>query len=62
MPGDGSTEAMDFGGMFMDLEPLDSMMMETGVPALTAETSDWVFQGVDTTYWSLLNGGGNFGT
>ncbi|KAJ9156020.1 C6 zinc finger domain-containing protein [Pleurostoma richardsiae] len=27
------------------------------LPELTAEGSDWAFQGVDTAYWSLLNGG-----
>ncbi|OHW99719.1 C6 zinc finger domain-containing protein [Colletotrichum incanum] len=26
-------------------------------PGITAEASDWTFQGVDTTYWSLLNSG-----
>ncbi|KAJ0160997.1 hypothetical protein CTA2_6960 [Colletotrichum tanaceti] len=26
-------------------------------PGITAEAGDWTFQGVDTTYWSLLNSG-----
>ncbi|KAI8282216.1 Transcription factor [Colletotrichum sp. SAR11_57] len=26
-------------------------------PGITAEVGDWAFQGVDTTYWSLLNPG-----
>ncbi|KAF6818226.1 C6 zinc finger domain-containing protein [Colletotrichum plurivorum] len=26
-------------------------------PGITAEADDWAFQGVDTTYWSLLNSG-----
>ncbi|OHE90582.1 hypothetical protein CORC01_14129 [Colletotrichum orchidophilum] len=26
-------------------------------PGITAEAGDWAFQGVDTTYWSLLNSG-----
>jgi hypothetical protein len=26
-------------------------------PDFAAEVGDWVFQGVDTTYWTLLNGG-----
>ncbi|OLN95476.1 putative transcriptional regulatory protein C11D3.11c [Colletotrichum chlorophyti] len=26
-------------------------------PGVTAEAGDWTFQGVDTTYWSLLNSG-----
>ncbi|WYZ42144.1 hypothetical protein EsH8_V_001039 [Colletotrichum jinshuiense] len=26
-------------------------------PSITAEAGDWAFQGVDTTYWSLLNSG-----
>ncbi|KIH87522.1 c6 zinc finger domain containing protein [Sporothrix brasiliensis 5110] len=27
-------------------------------PDMTGSSDDWVMQGVDTTYWSLLNGGG----
>ncbi len=41
-------------GMSMEFEP----QTQTDVfefPGLTAEAEDWTFQGVDTTYWSLLN-------
>jgi hypothetical protein len=31
-------------------------------PDFTAEAGDWALQGVDTTYWSLLNGGINYGS
>ncbi|KAK3317068.1 hypothetical protein B0H66DRAFT_311281 [Apodospora peruviana] len=42
-------------GMFMDFDP----QPQDGVlefPDLMAGADDWIFQGVDTTYWSLLNG------
>ncbi|KAK3317145.1 hypothetical protein B0T19DRAFT_302331 [Cercophora scortea] len=42
-------------GMFMQFEP-PSHDGELEFPDLMAEANDWVFQGVDTTYWSLLNG------
>ncbi|KAK3395105.1 hypothetical protein B0H63DRAFT_64174 [Podospora didyma] len=40
-------------GMFMefDTQPQDGMLEFP----LTAEADDWILQGVDTTYWSLLN-------
>ena len=41
-------------GMFMQFEPqTDTRMFD--FPNLTAEADDWAFQGVDTTYWSLVN-------
>ena len=41
-------------GMFMQFEPqTDTRMFD--FPTLTAEAEDWAFQGVDTTYWSLVN-------
>jgi hypothetical protein len=44
------------GGMsFMHLDP--QMLQEPTFPELTAEADDWALQGVDTTYWSMLNGG-----
>ena len=48
LPADAS-----FNGMFMqfDAQPQDGVLE---LP-LTAEADDWIFQGVDTTYWSLLN-------
>ncbi len=33
---------------------LDSQILE--FPGVTAGAEDWAFQGVDTSYWSLLNG------
>lgn len=40
-------------GMYMELEPQDP---DTALfPCLMAENDEWAFQGVDTTYWSLLN-------
>ncbi|KAK3375522.1 hypothetical protein B0T24DRAFT_202021 [Lasiosphaeria ovina] len=41
-------------GMFMqfDPQPQDTNMLEF---PLTAEADDWVLQGIDTTYWSLVN-------
>ncbi|KAK3682977.1 hypothetical protein B0T22DRAFT_297796 [Podospora appendiculata] len=65
----GDTMHMDFGsldpallppdvsvnGMFMQFEP-QPQDGELEFPDLMAEANDWVFQGVDTTYWSLLNG------
>ncbi|KAK4442518.1 transcription factor sdnS [Podospora aff. communis PSN243] len=46
---------MSMAGMFMqfDFQPRDGVLE---LP-LTADANDWVFQGVDTTYWSLLNEG-----
>lgn len=41
-------------GMYMEFEPQDENLL---FPDLMAEGDDWAFQGVDTTYWSLLNGG-----
>ncbi|KAK0615156.1 hypothetical protein B0T17DRAFT_379367 [Bombardia bombarda] len=43
-------------GMWMDFDPqpMDGVLE---FPDLMAEADDWVFQGIDTTYWSLLNGG-----
>ena len=42
----------------LDVDPAflldDAQMMQ---PGLTADAEDWSFQGIDTTYWSLLNGG-----
>ncbi|KAH8887936.1 hypothetical protein GQ53DRAFT_826925 [Thozetella sp. PMI_491] len=46
-------------GMFMELEPQPRADV-FNFPGLTAEAEDWTFQGVDTTYWSLLNNT-NFG-
>ncbi|KAK0616198.1 hypothetical protein B0T14DRAFT_242195 [Immersiella caudata] len=42
-------------GMFMqfDFQPQDGVLE---LP-LTADADDWIFQGVDTTYWTLLNEG-----
>lgn len=44
------------GGLDVDSAFLldDAQMMQ---PGLTADADDWSFQGIDTTYWSLLNGG-----
>jgi hypothetical protein len=42
---------LDGAGYFGDSTATSDM------PGLTADVSDWLFQGVDTTYWSLLNGG-----
>jgi hypothetical protein len=67
--GDDLGQPMDFGnigpsftqgaedaasGMYMEFEPqgADTVLF----PDLMAESDDWIFQGVDTTYWSLLNG------
>lgn len=46
---------MSMPGMFMqfDFQPQEGVLE---LP-LTADADDWVFQGVDTTYWSLLNEG-----
>jgi hypothetical protein len=45
-------------GADMGFAPFDPQMMEdVQFPALTAEADDWTLQGVDTTYWSMLNGG-----
>ncbi|KAL1888062.1 hypothetical protein Sste5346_009799 [Sporothrix stenoceras] len=43
--GPGSDGLFGFGGV-------------TAFPDMTGSSDDWVMQGVDTTYWSLLNGGG----
>ncbi|KAK3942864.1 transcription factor sdnS [Diplogelasinospora grovesii] len=54
-----ATEAATINGMFMQFEPhlaQDDSNMLGEFPELTAEADDWTFQGVDTTYWSLLNG------
>lgn len=40
-------------GMDMDPMLLANPLMQ---PGLTADAEDWSFQGIDTTYWSLLNG------
>lgn len=44
------------GGLDMDPALLldESAIIQ---PGLTADAEDWSFQGIDTTYWSLLNGG-----
>lgn len=45
------------GGMsFAQFDP--QMLPDAELPALTAEADDWTFQGVDTSFWSMLNGGG----
>lgn len=45
-PGSGGSDSLfGFGGV-------------TAFPDMTGSSDDWVMQGVDTTYWSLLNGGG----
>ncbi len=33
-----------------------------GIPDMLAKSDDWAFQGVDTTFWSLLREGVNPGT
>ncbi|KAB5539250.1 hypothetical protein GE09DRAFT_1176186 [Coniochaeta sp. 2T2.1] len=43
------------GGGFGQFDP--QMLPDAGFPELVAEADDWTLQGVDTTYWSLLNGG-----
>jgi len=42
-------------GMYMDFDtqPQDGVLE---IPDLMADADDWVLQGLDTTYWSLLNG------
>lgn len=42
-------------GMYMDfdMQPQDGV---SEIPDLMAGADDWVLQGLDTTYWSLLNG------
>jgi len=49
---DGAAGGTGFAAQF------DAQMMQ-GVefPGLMAEAEDWTLQGVDTTYWSMLNGG-----
>ncbi|PWY92274.1 hypothetical protein BO70DRAFT_357407 [Aspergillus heteromorphus CBS 117.55] len=42
--------------MFIHVEP-HSLGDHPEFPSLTAEASDWPFQGVDTNFWSLLHGG-----
>jgi len=50
---DGSLEVSDDSqGQFLG-EGGDSVSM----PGLIADANDWLLQGVDTAYWSLLNGG-----
>lgn len=46
-------------GIPLDADPGMLGMPGQGVmqPGLTADGEDWSFQGVDTAYWSLLNGG-----
>lgn len=48
-----SSDTGMFSGMYMqfDHQPQEGVLT---FPA-TAEADDWIFQGVDTTYWSLLN-------
>ncbi|KAL1864493.1 hypothetical protein VTK73DRAFT_5864 [Phialemonium thermophilum] len=44
---------LTLNGMFMEFDPqMENDALEL---PLMAEAEDWVFQGVDTTYWSLLN-------
>ncbi|EPE04510.1 c6 zinc finger domain containing protein [Ophiostoma piceae UAMH 11346] len=50
--GDGGSGAPDGGDGFFGFGGPPAF------PDLTGSTDDWVMQGVDTTYWSLLNGGG----
>ncbi|OIW29240.1 hypothetical protein CONLIGDRAFT_411750 [Coniochaeta ligniaria NRRL 30616] len=46
------------GGGGMSLPPFDPQMLpDAEFPALTAEADDWTLQGVDTSFWSMLNGG-----
>ncbi len=49
-----SSLATGVNGMFMEFEP-QNQSQGLNFPNLTAEAEDWAFQGVDTTYWSLLN-------
>ena len=50
--GDGGSGAPDGGDGFFGFGGPPAF------PDTTGSTDDWVMQGVDTTYWSLLNGGG----
>ncbi|KAB5571769.1 hypothetical protein GE09DRAFT_1096793 [Coniochaeta sp. 2T2.1] len=43
------------GGGFGQFDP--QMLPDADFPELVAEAEDWTLQGVDTTYWSMLNGG-----
>ncbi len=53
----GLAAADDLGNMFMDWDVNDAGLSSVAVPDLMAESDDWVLQGVDTTYWSLLKEG-----
>lgn len=48
-------QSMDFSmidGMFMEFEPGNDSML--GFPDMAVEAEDWALQGVESTYWSLL--------
>ncbi|KAJ5453449.1 Transcription factor [Penicillium daleae] len=47
-----SADGSVIDGMVMEFEPSNDSMLE--LPDLTAEVEDWVLQGVESTYWSLL--------
>ncbi|SPO07118.1 uncharacterized protein DNG_09812 [Cephalotrichum gorgonifer] len=50
----GNLASLDIG----DTSMLGSLEAQTMMqPGLMADSEDWSFQGIDTTYWSLLNGG-----
>ncbi|CAK7212660.1 hypothetical protein SBRCBS47491_001542 [Sporothrix bragantina] len=46
------------GGTIGDNGNFSSFGGGPAFPDMTGSSDDWVMQGVDTTYWSLLNGGG----
>lgn len=49
---------LDGGGEMSFATGFDPQMLpDAPFPEPTAEADDWALQGVDTTYWSMLNGG-----
>ncbi len=57
------SSAGDLGPMFMDWDPAGTGLSGNfGIPDMLAKSDDWAFQGVDTTFWSLLREGVNPGT
>ncbi|EFX02866.1 c6 zinc finger domain containing protein [Grosmannia clavigera kw1407] len=62
----GPLDVPDLSTMLVDFDTMtdgngaafDGFGASAAFPDMTGASDDWAMQGVDTTYWSLLNGGG----